>query len=247
MLGTIPVKVRLRYQERTNHKLKHVQTTFQRYCERMKNYSTSIEQQSHNKRKNSKSLDVPYAANIRIATKLYIQIGLPWPPFYELLTNHRNVFCNPKMWCGAPGSGTPLHCDSRDNFALQLVGEKKWWLVPPYCAREANYVNFRDRYCIDKELKDNEKKQKWKIDTEKVGKSIPSWSILTDIRQHIKQTGSLTFYDQNTHSIELDILVITLKPMEMLYLPVYYGHAIENLSMSFMVNFWDKNLPGLLS
>eukprot|EP00457_Paulinella_chromatophora_P018670 gb/GEZN01020060.1/.p1 GENE.gb/GEZN01020060.1/~~gb/GEZN01020060.1/.p1 ORF type:complete len:158 (-),score=59.64 gb/GEZN01020060.1/:225-644(-) len=56
--------------------------------------------------------------------------------------------------------------------------------------------------------------------------------------------------DSNSHTQQddeiLDVLVVTLRPMEMLYLPVYTGHAITNLDFSLMVNFWSKDVPYLL-
>jgi hypothetical protein len=34
------------------------------------------------------------------------------------------------VFAGITGSGSPKHCDSKDNFAFQLVGKKRWLIAP---------------------------------------------------------------------------------------------------------------------
>lgn len=55
------------------------------------------------------------------------KLGIAYPPF-----TYPGGFQNATMWLGPTGSFTPLHSDARDNFIVQLIGNKHFWLFPPH-------------------------------------------------------------------------------------------------------------------
>eukprot|EP00808_Paulinella_micropora_P004832 g38070.t1 len=255
------------------------------------------EEKRKRRRKKNKFEDTPYLGHLRTPKALYLQSELPWPPFCD-----PTRLVSPVLWCGVEGTGTPLHVDTRDNFALQLLGEKRWFLVPPYHSARAHYEGFRERYTRTgqdgpEEQKGNANDQQQQNDNrtaqppathdpgseamgtecarwvakQGVKKTMPAWSQLPDIR-HLTSSATIhvpavlagspadkTATDEAqatavkeaaegdpADTVALDVVVVTLRPMEMLYLPVYTGHAVQNLGFSCMVNFWDRAVPGLL-
>ena len=68
----------------------------------------------------------PYAGNFRMPEEVLRTWGAGAPVYYAL-----SRFEPPTVWIGASNSLTPLHRDSTDNFALQLVGSKRWTIFPP--------------------------------------------------------------------------------------------------------------------
>ena len=80
----------------------------------------------------------PYAGNFRLPQEVLRTWGAGAPGYYDL-----SRFEPPTVWLGAPHSLTPLHRDSTDNFALQLVGCKRWTIFPPQDAPYL-YMSFVD-------------------------------------------------------------------------------------------------------
>jgi len=199
-----------------------------------------LKQQEEKKKETSSDVpaDVPYAGYSPLDPDLYAKVGLPSPPHKSL---NPKAFRNPHLWCGPKGTGTPLHTDSRDVFSLQLVGEKKWWILPVDYAQEASYL-FNDRY--------QKKDTVWELNPD-ITKALPNFSVLPDIRKLVDQSStvslSLKTEKDEKKDVSFQVFVVTLKPFEMLYLPVYYGHAIENHGLSFMISTPDYDIPGLLS
>jgi hypothetical protein len=46
------------------------------------------------------------------------------------------VYVNPKIWFNAAGYSTSLHKDPVDNFSINMVGKKRWLLIPPEYEKE---------------------------------------------------------------------------------------------------------------
>lgn len=68
----------------------------------------------------------PYAGNFTLPQMFLDKIGASVPAFYPA-----NIFEPPTVWLGARGCITPLHRDSSDNFAIQILGKKRWTIYPP--------------------------------------------------------------------------------------------------------------------
>lgn len=74
----------------------------------------------------SSDIPPPYAGNFSLPIEYLQKMGLGMPRFFS-----EGRFELPTIWLGAKGSITPLHKDSTDNFARQIVGKKTWRIFPP--------------------------------------------------------------------------------------------------------------------
>jgi len=243
MLGKVRVRVRTQYSQRPYKKLQFTEDySFGWYVKNMQDLHDGKPTDDSFNQLVSSSTDPLYVAKSKIPLSVYYNLGFPVPPVDE------KDLKNPIIWCGPGGSGSSLHFDHFDNFALQIIGEKKWKIVPPYNTIEAGYQTPPSRYFFQKVFKEPGTEPVWT----KIKTSEPSAgfrSLLPDIRKLIDQTGplELTFKTSTeTKKISVDVLVTTLKPMEMLYLPAYFGHAVTNLTMSCMLNFFSDGVPALL-
>jgi hypothetical protein len=68
----------------------------------------------------------PYAGNFPLPASFLTTLGAGVPPYYPA-----DKFEPPTVWLGAAGCVTPLHRDSTDNFAIHLLGTKRWTIFPP--------------------------------------------------------------------------------------------------------------------
>lgn len=137
------------------------------------------------------------------------------------LSENYHQFETPKLWMGPKSSSTPLHRDSSDNFAYQLGGQKKWTI---FSIVDTDYLYFTDYYkCKNTNL---------------LSEFATSPIDLKNI--------DLKKYPLLSQAIKLEVII---NPGEVLYLPYAWGHSVENLSISVMINFWfqlEDYLPLLL-
>lgn len=68
-----------------------------------------------------------YAVSQKMPSEILSKID--FSDIFELRPRH--YFTYPLMWVGPRGSRTFLHRDSSDNFILQLIGRKRWFLFSP--------------------------------------------------------------------------------------------------------------------
>ncbi len=73
-----------------------------------------------------------YAGNFSLPPELVAKLGIRPPTLFEF-----QEYDQPAFWAGARGTLTPLHKDGAKNFALHLLGRKRWILFPP---RDAEFL-----------------------------------------------------------------------------------------------------------
>lgn len=118
----------------------------------------------------------------------------------------------PKIWVGGSGTTTPLHKDSTDNFAIHLYGEKRWSI---YSIKDTENLYFEKSPYGDN-LNPNAEFQVSKVDLSSISfEKFPFFA---------KAKG----------------LDVTLSQGDLLYLPYGWGHSVENISVSVMLNIWFK-------
>lgn len=78
-----------------------------------------------------------YLGNFELSYEQLKALDIKIPEIY-----HPKNILTIKLWIGEKGCITPLHCDGSDNFVFQLLGVKKWTLIPP--------VNFANLYINEK-------------------------------------------------------------------------------------------------
>lgn len=72
-------------------------------------------------------------SSVELPAETFSRLGLPavpWVPGEEMQ--------DPRIWIGRRGTGTRLHVDTVDNFALQVIGRKIFTLFPP---RDCPYLD----------------------------------------------------------------------------------------------------------
>jgi len=243
MLGKIKVNIRTQYSQRPHKKVQQISNSFGWFLRNLKEYSDgkTISDETF-KQLVSSAEDPLYVAKSKIPKTIYYTLGFPLPPVEE------KKIKSPGIWCGPKGSGATLHYDHFDNFALQIIGEKTWKIIPPYHASEAGYTTPTELW--RKISKEEKSEPVWTKTKTGLGATIEApHSLLPDIRKVIDKTGSLELTlktPTETKKMVLDVFVVTLKPMEMLYLPAYFGHAVQNVTMSCMINFFPEGIPTLL-
>jgi len=124
----------------------------------------------------------------------------------------QNKFEKPKLWIGAKGNSTPLHRDSSDNFTYHLIGKKKWTL---FSVKDEAYLYFeKNSYGIK-------------------ANALSEFAVSEVDLDHIDLTRFPLFNKATKHEI-------IANEGEMLYLPYGWGHHVENISSSVMINLWFK-------
>jgi hypothetical protein len=118
----------------------------------------------------------------------------------------------PSLWIGASGTTTPLHKDSTDNFSIQLYGQKRWTI---FSIRDYDNLYF----------------QKSKYGT-----------YINPLAEF-----EVSSIDMDNFSLEnfplfskVRAFNVIVNEGDLLYLPYGWGHCVENILMSIMVNFWFK-------
>ncbi|WP_373652688.1 cupin-like domain-containing protein [Schlesneria sp. DSM 10557] len=146
-----------------------------------------------------------YAGNVALSFRFAEAFGATPPDCVD-----RSYFEPPAFWLGPKGSVTPLHKDSTPNFAMQIVGRKRWILFP---VRDIALLRMT-RSSMDDEV-----------------------DFATS---SLDRNAILEFGTNSTPRIEgrPQFLEVTVEPGEILYLPAGWGHYVENLSISLMINYW---------
>ena len=122
----------------------------------------------------------------------------------------KNKFDNPKIWIGSNGTTTPLHRDSTDNFTYNLIGSKKWSL---FSIKDSDYLYYeKNIYGI------------------KANPLMEFYTSPVDLGK-IDLSSFPLFKNAEKHDI-------ILEAGQVLYLPYGWGHQVENLSTTIMINFW---------
>lgn len=137
------------------------------------------------------------------------------------INEYSNQFETPKLWIGPKSSSTPLHRDSSDNFTYHLCGQKKWTI---FSIIDTNYLYFTD---YDK------------------SKNINPLSEFATSSIDLKNIN-FKEYPLVSQAIKLEVII---NPGEVLYLPYAWGHSVENLNTTVMINFWfslENYLPLIL-
>lgn len=142
-----------------------------------------------------------YAGNQALPASIWDDLSLRHPEYYN-----RSDFEPPAFWLGPKGSITPLHKDSTDNFALHLLGQKRWSLFPVRDAQHLYMKRAMDRPGSD-------------FAPSGVDLTAPDLQKFPDFKKAAP-------------------VVTVLEAGEVLYLPAGWGHFVENLQPSLMVNVW---------
>jgi hypothetical protein len=154
----------------------------------------------------------PYAGYMRFSADVAATLGLRPPSYYD-----RGAYAPAALWLGPAGSVTPLHKDSSDNFAFQLIGVKRWTLFP---IQQIPLLYMRR--------------------TDPVPENEFAPSAVDVLRPNLLKFPLFA---------QAEPIREEIRPGEMLYLPAGWGHFVENLSFSLMVNFWLPNraIPAFLA
>ncbi len=141
-------------------------------------------------------------------------------PINDQLLNHLGIdypiielkekFRIPNIWIGANGSSTPLHKDSTDNFAIHLFGKKKWTIFS---------INDYDNLYFENSAYGAYENPHAEFEVSKI-----------DLKNI-----SLEDFPLFRNALPFELV---LKEGDLLYLPYGWGHCVENISTSVMVNFW---------
>ena len=184
------------------HERKYVELTLADYLADLKvlplsKDETDVEQSG------SPASKVPprYAGNQPLSAEVAGLVGISPPPFYPA-----HNYEPPAFWLGGPGSITPLHKDSTDNFAFHVLGQKRWTLFPP---RDVPFLA---------------------MTRPKPDDAIDFATSSIDLRQ--PDPGK---HPQFSEAVPVTVVV---SGSEMLYLPAGWGHFVETIQTSLMVNFW---------
>ena len=148
----------------------------------------------------------PYAGNFTLPIEFLGSLGASMPDYYSAERLEA-----PTVWLGVKGCITPLHRDSSDNFAIQLLGRKRWTIFPP---QDAPYLY---------------------MSSVSQSKGMDFAASAIDLRR-----PDLARFPEfrNAKGITFELCA-----GEMLYVPMGWGHYVENLELSLMVNYWLSIVP----
>lgn len=117
---------------------------------------------------------------------------------------------DPNIWLGPSGSATPLHKDSTDNISIQLLGRKRWTL---YSIIDHDYLYFSPSRYGSYDHPNAE------------------YAVSAAVLNGNNNEQFPLFPSACSHSV-------TIEEGDLLYIPYGWGHAVENLSTSIMLNVW---------
>ncbi|MCM0605090.1 MAG: cupin-like domain-containing protein [Xanthomonadaceae bacterium] len=95
------------------------------YAYNRKTYESQFSEYLLNLKKNNQIDKIGYLGNYKLSQDSLLPAWALPPDLYS-----QNLFMQPSLWLGPSGAITPLHTDGLDNFAVHIVGSKRWTLVP---------------------------------------------------------------------------------------------------------------------
>jgi ribosomal protein L16 Arg81 hydroxylase len=121
---------------------------------------------------------------------------------------NRNVR-DPNIWIGPSGASTPLHKDSTDNAALQLFGSKRWTL---YSIADHDLLRFE-------------------------ASSYGSY-VHRNAEFAVSARNDDAAVNSTANASEPIPHDVVVDAGDLLYVPYGWGHSVENITVSVMLNVW---------
>jgi hypothetical protein len=156
------------------------------------------------------------------------------PALQQSLSYDDEELWDPTLWLSHPGVVTQMHYDTTHNFFAHLQGLKKVYLVPPQ-AEICQYPNVHRSYRQSQILLESS------LCPQQSQRSATSFRVDNrTLCEYVDQTICAGL-EANLATVRaqpamLEPVEVTLQPGDLLYIPPYFSHRIEALTLSLSVS-----------